>query len=154
VRWNHRSPLSNSARQSNRPGPRQSNAARRNGRPTPDRATWRGGGPNLVLLTHVNYNKKHHPQVTSRHTCGTSKARREVAVDTNVRPHVRSQIYSRCLVGPVKPDHGGSLPYSFYSDSHTARDATIHRTGCMLHMAKGDTRIMTIGKAVPRPPSP
>jgi hypothetical protein len=61
---------------------------------------------------------------------------------------------TRCLVGPVKPGCGGSLSWSLYSDSHTARDATIRRTSCMLRMAEGDAMIMTIGNAVPRAPSP
>jgi hypothetical protein len=87
-----------------------SNAARRNGRPTPDRATWRGGGPNPVLLTHVKYNKKHHPHVTSGHTCGTPKARREVPVDTNVRPHVRSKCTRAALLGQSNPVMGDLCP--------------------------------------------
>jgi hypothetical protein len=58
-----------------------SKPTRRSDRPSPHRATRRGGGPSLVLLTHVIYDMTHHHQVTFGHTCNIPKECREVTVN-------------------------------------------------------------------------
>jgi hypothetical protein len=125
---------------------------RRSNRPTPDRATRLGGRPNLVLLTHVSYEKTRHPQTTFGRYAAYKKHVERSSSTRLYAPRTVLSVYA-LPCGTSQPRSWGPWHCCLYTSTvaripKRTRQYTI--PSVCLHTLGGDAGLMMTDEATPR----